>query len=326
MLKGIDISYWQRDQHKSQIDNFGKDFVICRAAFSKSVDAYCDQMYQYAKAKGRKLGFYFFPLTSDGTPEACAEWAYKQVLGYIGEAVPILDWEAYQNTAVHDHRDVNWALRWLKKFEELSGVKPIIYMNSSLEQECDWSQVVKADYGLWIANYGNNDGSDHGKPVTKHWKVVAMHQYTSRGDGRSLDCNTFYGDRSTWDTYCGKKQNAGATVPTYTPPAPTKKNNEESAKEIIAKTCSDSRWDTWGDNDTRISRLSLAGYDHVAVQNVVNKLWAEMHPYTTYTVRSGDSLSSIATKFGTNFQKLAKENKIVNANLIYPGQIIKIYK
>ena len=56
MLKGIDISYWQRDRYQSQIDAFGKDFVICRAAFSKNVDAYCDKMYQYAKSKGKKLG------------------------------------------------------------------------------------------------------------------------------------------------------------------------------------------------------------------------------------------------------------------------------
>lgn len=326
MLKGIDISYWQRDRYQSQIDAFGKDFVICRAAFSKNVDAYCDKMYQYAKSKGKKLGFYFFPLTSDGTPEACAEWAYKQVLGYIGEAIPILDWEAYQNTNVHNHNDVDWAHRWLKKFEQLSGVKPVIYMNSSLERSVDWSKVANDNFGLWIANYGNNDGSDHGRPAAKHWKVVAMHQYTSRGDGRSLDCDTFYGDGAAWDAYLGKKQ-SGTTVPTYTPPAtPAKKSNEEIAREILSKTCSDSRWNEWGDKDVRISRLTEAGYDHVAVQDIVNRLWREQHQYQTYIVVKGDNLSKIAAKFGTNYKKIASDNKIQNANLIYPGMVLKIYK
>lgn len=63
-LSGLDLSVWQRDTYESQINAFAKDFVIVRAAFSKSVDNYCDRMYQYAKSKGKLLGFYFFPLTS----------------------------------------------------------------------------------------------------------------------------------------------------------------------------------------------------------------------------------------------------------------------
>lgn len=47
----------------------------------------------------------------------------------------------------------------------------------------------------------------------------------------------------------------------------------------------------------------------------------------TYTVQSGDTLSSIATKFSTpgGWQALAAQNGIVNPNLIYPGQILKVY-
>ena len=45
---------------------------------------------------------------------------------------------------------------------------------------------------------------------------------------------------------------------------------------------------------------------------------------TTYTVRSGDSLSAIAAKFGTTVSALQSANNIHNANLIYPGQVIKV--
>lgn len=309
MLKGIDLSYWQRNNYKALIDNFGRDFVIARAAFSKTVDAYCDPIIQYAKSKGKKLGFYFFPLTSDGTPEASAEWAYRQVLGYIGEAMPILDWEATQGT---DVTNVDWAYRWLKKFEELSGVKPVIYMNSSVEASYDWSKVVQNDNGLWIANYGNNDGSDHGKPKVKQWQVVAMHQYTSLLDGRGLDGDAFYGQTGTWDAYCGKPV-MGTTVPTL--PTPTKKNNDEIAQEVI-----DGKW---GNGDDRINRLRAAGYDYDAAQKIVNDRL--IPKYKTHTVRQGDNLSNIASKYGTTWQKLAKDNKIQNANLIYPGMVLRIY-
>lgn len=43
-----------------------------------------------------------------------------------------------------------------------------------------------------------------------------------------------------------------------------------------------------------------------------------------YTVKSGDTLSGIAKKYGTTYQKLASYNGIANPNLIYIGQKIKI--
>lgn len=45
---------------------------------------------------------------------------------------------------------------------------------------------------------------------------------------------------------------------------------------------------------------------------------------TTYTVKSGDTLSEIAMKYGTTYQELARINNIANPNVIYPGQVIKI--
>jgi lysozyme len=43
-----------------------------------------------------------------------------------------------------------------------------------------------------------------------------------------------------------------------------------------------------------------------------------------YTVKSGDTLSSIASRYGTTYQKIASDNGISNPNLIYPGQVLKI--
>lgn len=44
----------------------------------------------------------------------------------------------------------------------------------------------------------------------------------------------------------------------------------------------------------------------------------------TYTVRSGDSLSAIAARFGTTVSALQNANNIRNANLIYPGQVLRV--
>lgn len=44
----------------------------------------------------------------------------------------------------------------------------------------------------------------------------------------------------------------------------------------------------------------------------------------TYTVRSGDTLSGIASRFGTSWQELQRINGIPDANRIYPGQVLKL--
>ena len=45
---------------------------------------------------------------------------------------------------------------------------------------------------------------------------------------------------------------------------------------------------------------------------------------TVYTVQKGDTLSKIANKYGTTYQKLASYNGIANPNVISVGQKIKI--
>ncbi len=45
---------------------------------------------------------------------------------------------------------------------------------------------------------------------------------------------------------------------------------------------------------------------------------------TVYTVVAGDTLSGIAARYGTTYQKLAAYNGIANPNVIYAGQKIKI--
>lgn len=52
-----------------------------------------------------------------------------------------------------------------------------------------------------------------------------------------------------------------------------KKSNAEIAQEIYRGTCSDPRWSTWGNGDTRKERLKAAGYNYNAVQKEVSKLF-----------------------------------------------------
>ena len=63
-------------------------------------------------------------------------------------------------------------------------------------------------------------------------------------------------------------------------------------------------------------------FPYIAEQ--VNKRLAPEASEEVYTVKKGDTLSGIASKYGTTYQVLAEYNGIADPNLIYPGQKIKI--
>ena len=66
-------------------------------------------------------------------------------------------------------------------------------------------------------------------------------------------------------------------------------------------------------------RKTVLGKRYEEVQNRVN---ADGTIY--YTVRSGETLSEIAARFGTSYQEIARLNQLANPNLIYAGQRLRI--
>lgn len=206
VMYGIDISNWQPGIDLAKVKC---DFVIVKATEGTDfIDKYCDGFFQKAKKLGKKLGFYHFARPEKNSAEAEADFFYKQTKGYFGQAIPVLDWESSSKS------NVGWAKRWLDRIYSLTGIKPMIYMSESVVNAYDWSEVVKGDYGLWVAKYKDNspdynyDMSNAGsKPSVKWWSFYAMWQWTSSGrlDGFSgnLDCNIFYGNKAVWDKYAG---------------------------------------------------------------------------------------------------------------------------
>lgn len=235
-LKGIDISNWQKDIDLSKIDF---DFVIAKATEGTLyVDPYCDRFIQKAKDLGKLWGFYHFARpTNDAIREA--DFFIANTRNYFHEGIPVLDWEA------ENKNDVQWALRWLNRVKEQTGVKPIIYMSESVVNAYDWTPVVKGDYGLWVAKYRdsvpdyNYDMSAAGSaPKVKWWNGYAMWQWTSTGklDGYkgSLDCDIFYGDRKAWLAYAGytEKDNGDAEDPDKTSLQALVASQEEKIKKL----------------------------------------------------------------------------------------------
>ena len=94
-----------------------------------------------------------------------------------------------------------------------------------------------------------------------------------------------------------------------------KKSVDEIADEVI-----DGKW---GNGTDRKSKLEKAGYDYNTIQDIVNKKLGQSSA-VYYTVQANDTLSGIASKYGTTYQAIAKLNGIANPNLIYVGQKLRI--
>lgn len=71
-------------------------------------------------------------------------------------------------------------------------------------------------------------------------------------------------------------------------------------------------------------RKAKLGSRYNAVQQKVNELCSGVSSGTYYTVKSGDTLTSIANKYKTTVAQLVKLNGIKNANLIYVNQKIRV--
>ena len=104
-------------------------------------------------------------------------------------------------------------------------------------------------------------------------------------------------------------------------PAPVTpaKTVDELAQEVL-----DGKW---GNGTDRKNRLTAARYDYSAVQAKVNALVkAKNESAVFYTVKSGDTLSSIAQKYDTSVSAIQKLNPtlIKNVNLILTGWKIRV--
>ena len=206
MMNGVDISHWQKGL---SLDKIHCDFVICKATEGVNfLDPCFHDFMRQAESLDKCMGFYHFARPEKNSAKAEARYFYNNTVKYFGKGMPILDWESAGKA------QVGWAKEWLDEVYELTGVKPVIYMSESVVRQFDWSKVASANYGLWVAKYRdmtmdkNYDMTNAGKrPSIKWWNFYCMWQWTSSGrlDGYNgnLDCDLFYGDRSTWNKYSG---------------------------------------------------------------------------------------------------------------------------
>lgn len=133
-----------------------------------------------ARSAGLHVGGYHFARPAIGSAIAEAEY-FVAHLGPVErrDLHPVLDLEdagPLSSGALHD-----WARTFLTHVHRRTGVKAITYSGPAFVLERQWSKTFGTGAGLWLADYGPNDGRDHGPHVPHPWRRVVAHQYTSVG-------------------------------------------------------------------------------------------------------------------------------------------------
>lgn len=336
-MNGIDISSWQRGIDLAAVPC---EFVVVKATEGTSyLNPYCGENLRQAEGLGKKTGVYHF--AGGGNPNAEAEYFVENIKNCIGKVILVLDWEIQDAS-----NGTEWAKTWLDRVYALTRVKPLIYMSNYLVNSLDWSGVAAAGYSLWNAyyfNYGTPMGYRPDAPLPKElgaWGTAVLYQYTSEGklEGYSgyLDLDVFYGTPDEWDAYA-RIEDSPQPDPAPTPdpdpaPAPDPQPNPAPNPSITYKV-------RWGDTLSGIARrygTTVAALAQVNGISNPNRIYAGQvlripaavsgsgQP-VYYVVRWGDTLSGIANRFGTTYQRLAQLNGISNPNRIYAGQRLRIY-
>lgn len=127
------------------------------------------------------------------------------------------------------------------------------------------------------------------------------------------------------DILVTKTQGHTVTVLTSGIKSPARKSVNEVADEVIAG--------KWGNGAERRRLLEAAGYIYAEVQNCVNAKVkaaeeaakkAEEAKKVYHVIKYGETLSSIAKKYGTTVQAIARLNGISNPNRIVAGHRIRV--
>lgn len=317
----VDVSSWQTGIN---VTTTGAEIVVAKATEGVGyVNPDCDRVVQDALAAGQGVGVYHFAHTENNAA-AEARYFINHTRGYIGKGiVPILDWEPTQPWRV------DWALEWLQIVGKAYNTKPIIYMNQSTENSYDWSNVVRKDYGLWVAAYTLGYTPIYGfnppnvQPTLYHWPFAVAWQYTSTGYvngwNGALDLSVVYGDLDTWHAYAGNGQATPSKPKPKPTPKPSKPNTtcNTNCRIIQSGQYVSMFWADWWNVSVPSGNPSIV----YPGDKVCHKNGGTATASRTYTVRSGDTLSGIATRLGVNMYNITGYRS-GNRNLIYPGEVL----
>jgi len=298
-MKGIDVSSWQEAINWSKVKG-QIDFAIIRLGYGDNVERQDDKYFlnnvNGCIANNIPFGVYIYSYATNlgGNASIQSEIDHcKRLLSQISKKPFCVYIDMEDDSTIKLGRTLltNFALEFCKQITQ-AGYKAGVYANQNWFQNyLNPSTIASYGYSIWCAKYSDN------KPnISSNYDIW---QYSASGRINGINGNV---DMDTMVNNIIGQQ-------------PIQKSIDELANEVIAG--------KWGNGEERKARLTQAGYNYQEVQNRVNQILG-VNNKVYYTVKSGDTLSAIAKKYGTTVNQLVAWNNIKNPNLIYPNQKIRV--
>ncbi|MCL8206413.1 LysM peptidoglycan-binding domain-containing protein [Ligilactobacillus agilis] len=281
-----------------------------------------------AQAVGLSVGGYFWGQFGANVSEANlhAKLAISdaQRVGLRAGSVLALDYEA---GATNNKQANTEAIKAFMRTIKSHGYKVLLYSGAYYLRQYVDADAIGQEFGtvIWVASYKTTSLQTQPDfnyfPSMNH---VAMWQYADNYFG--VDGNVDLVD------YMSKSKGVTATTPVKpTEPA----NSNDTSKKYIVQS-GDSWWSIA--NRVGLDMYQLAQLNGKTINDVIhpgnvlkisgklknNAQKPQSQTVTYYTVKYGDNLSTIAKRFNTTTWSLQSANGIKNANLIYPGQVLKV--
>ncbi len=336
--KGPDISAWQGNIDIKALAP-QVDFFIFRGYAGRSKDSKVDRDVNLAIECGKPYGLYIYSYALN-TTQAREEAQRLITLANSYSVKPsflCIDMEDADGYKRKNGMPSNQVLKDICTVEgemfEQHGYYAMVYASSS------WFKNQLAGltrFDKWVAHWPTSGGKQKGNatsPDGENANNCGIWQFTSEGklNGYSgnLDMNYAYKD-----FVLGKQVN---TTPVVNPEPP--KVESVNSYTVQRGDCLSKIGNNLGVNWKDIATANGISSPYVIYvgQTLIIPGQTQSQPapapqpkptpsgVQTYTVKSGDTLSGIASKFGTTYQKIASDNNIANPNIIHPGQVLNIY-
>lgn len=243
MIKGIDLSTFQKNVDYKKLKEEGIEFAIIRCGYGKErtqKDAMFETHYKGLKEAGIKVGCYLYSyVTSIENARLEAENCLAFIKGKEFEFPVFYDLEDRLTKVLGREKITQIAIEFCERVRK-EGYDVGVYAN------LDWFtnyinvySLIDKGYRIWLAQWGVQ------KPTS--FFPYDIWQYTNNLQVAGIKCD---------GNYC----NNIFVIPEDK--KETKKSNEELANEVIAG--------KWGNGEDRKSLLAEAGYNYNEIQAIVN--------------------------------------------------------
>lgn len=328
-IKGLDVSEFQGVIDWERVKAAGYQFAMLRAGYGfGTLDTQFRRNAAECNRIGLPIGVYWFcyaisPETAvqeaDGCIKALSSYRLDYPVCYDIEQATVT-YAAENGVFLTASLATQIVQAFCKRVEEL-GYYAMFYSNRNFLNTY-FPADLSERYALWYAYYNSQfDGTNCG-----------IWQYTSEGSvpgiTGNVDLDEGYIDYPSVIRGAGLNHLDGSVPPPGTDPAPVPNPAPTNYVTYVIQP-----GDTLSEIAVRFGTTyqALAALNNISTPNLIYAGQTLKVPEDTasgtaryYTVRSGDTLSEIAARFGTTVNALASLNKITNPDLIYAGTTLRI--